>query len=952
LAGTLWPESEESRALQNLRDDLMRLRKALGLEAHRIESPTRDSLSLDLEGADVDLLEFDRGTKEGAEEELRRVVELYAGPLLEGCYEEWVSSERSLRAEQYLQALETLSEADARKGDFSSAVRFARLAESLDPLRDSTSRRLMSALAAAGDPAAAVEVYRRLRSSLLQELGAEPDPETTRLFYEIRGRGREVTTRGGVAEAGRVSALSVRAPAPSSATRPPRSLTRLIGREDAIRSIRSSLSECRLATLTGSGGVGKTRLATEIAKIAGSDFEGGAVWVDLAPLTDSSLVLPAIAAALGHGEKEAIGAELLSARINEMAGDGRLLMILDNCEQIVDAVASATEGLLQTCPSVTVLATSRERLGIPGETVWRVPSLLTPAPAALPENSPEALESMLQFSATRLFLERAIAARPGYSPADRDEVEAICSICRRLDGIPLAIELAAARVAMLAPGQIAERLDDRFALLTAGARTAMPRHKTLHALIDWSYALLTDDERALLHRLSVFVDGWTLEAAEAVFTGPLARTLDTLTSLADKSLVVVEEGSNGLRYRMLETIRDYSLEKLQEAGEEDAARNAHLAWSVQVARELSPELDGNGSEHALHQIESEMGNFRAALSWAQKPAAPFEFYLEMVALLWPYWRGHGSLYEGCVHIQTAIDRSDESDGVVRKRLLNGAWELSREFQNQRSRVLARSVPELEAEEKWSEDYERVRTALEGALAVQSRLGQRPERVLTLRCLAAVCDRQGDRISAMRYLEQATDIARELENRIYLALTLHEWGCVYIYDADYERARHLLNEAYALMRQAGGEHALGFAGNNLAQACFRLGDVDLARQLYWRGLLLFMEAQRWEGCSFGPNMDGIVWSLEGLGLTRIDKPDSALAVQLLGAAEGLRLQELEHPMYRWDQAVEAHSAILGDDAFHRALAKGRELSVEQALDQLKAVSPQDEFNVADWEAGRK
>jgi predicted ATPase/DNA-binding SARP family transcriptional activator len=538
LAGTLWPESSGSQALHNLRDDLVHLRKALGPESGRLQSPTRDSLRLDLAGAAVDVLQFDAALQAGDEESLRRAVALSTGPLLEGCLEEWAFSERTTRAEQYLTALETLAERAAGRGDHPEAIRHLRRAEALDPLRDSLPRRLMTSLAAAGDPAAAIQTYRDFRIRLQEELATAPDEATTRLFHEIRAAARLPGRRGDRATGRRGEpappALSWAAPPVSPSPYPPvtpapRPLTSLIGREQELAEVRAALEQGRLVTLVGGGGVGKTRLALEVALQAGDESPGGAAWVELAALAEGALVLPSVAAALGLRDEGGAGdAEALTQRLVARLADGAPLLALDNCEHLLDAVASVVQILLQRCPDLRVLATSRQRLGLPGEVTWRVPSLSVPAAegvgcwgvealGAAPNTlTPQHLNTLLQSAAVRLFVERAAAVHPGFRLTSSAGAAAVGQICRRLDGIPLAIELAAARVTVLPVAQIAARLDDRFKLLTRGARGALPRHQTLRALIDWSYDSLPEAEAALLRRLSVFAGGWTLEAAEAV----------------------------------------------------------------------------------------------------------------------------------------------------------------------------------------------------------------------------------------------------------------------------------------------------------------------------------------------------------------------------------------------------------------------------------------------------
>jgi predicted ATPase len=373
----------------------------------------------------------------------------------------------------------------------------------------------------------------------------------------------------------------------------PLPLTSFVGREPELAEVARLLGAARLLTLTGAGGVGKTRLAVQVAANVLDNYPAGAWFVDLAPLADPALVTPTAAGVLNI--RETPGQPLL-ATLAEALRPRRLLLILDNCEHLVAAAVELAARLLQTCPELRVLATSREALGVSGATTYRVPSLRLPDPQHVPD-----LPRLPQYEAVRLFMDRALAVQPSFQVTNVN-APALVELCVRLDGIPLAIELAAARVRVLSLEQIAARLDDRFRLLTGGSRTALPRQQTLRALIDWSYDLLTSGERRLLGRLAVFAGGWTLEAAEAVCAGAGVdepEVLDLLTRLVDKSVVLYEEpsaggASDGARYRLLETLRQYAGEKLRAAGDPEATEPARrrLGYFLALAERAEPELKG------------------------------------------------------------------------------------------------------------------------------------------------------------------------------------------------------------------------------------------------------------------------------------------------------------------------------------------------------------------------
>lgn len=880
LAGTLWPTSEERQALENLRHDLVVLRKALGAE--RIRAPSRDGLVLDLTDASCDASDFDAAIEKGDDGSLRRALDLYKGPLLEGCQTEWIFADRESRAEQCLNACETLARRAAEQGEHDMAVQLLRRAEGMDSLRDSVARHLMESLVAIGEPGLATQAYRNLRRRLLEELNTSPDGATTRLFQQIRS---------GVRAPSRVPE---RRPT-GSLRRPPQPLSSLIGRTNELAEVRELLGLNRLVTLVGAGGIGKTRIALQVASAIEREFVGDVAWVELANLTEGGQILPAIATALGISEEPQADGDAMIQRILSRVAEGHFLLAVDNCEHLMDEAAAVVETLLTSTSELRVLATSRQRFGIPGEVAWRVPSLAVPDPD----------EPSMEFSAVQLFMDRARGARQGFKVSSDDDVAAVCTICKKLDGIPLALELAAARIGSLTPTQIAARLDDRFALLTSGARTAVPRQKTLRALIEWSYDLLDDDERNLLRHLAVFSGGWTLEAAEAVG----GEVLDTLASLADKSLVVAEESADGIRYRMLETIREYTAERLRESGEEDRTRDDHLSYYLEFAKGAAPGLR-HASVEALASVGAENGNLHAALSWARSKSPP-DSYGRLVADLWPYWQRHGSLFEGSAHVQAALDSCPETE---RSELLKGAYALARVLHDEHSDLVARLNPSLGAPALWRENYLDTVAALERTLAIQRKLGQKADMIVTMRCLGSLAEDAGDRDGSLVIRKEALAIARELGSRVFQALTLHEFGCVLYRLGDFEGSSKVLSEALDLFMQPGGEFGIGFTCNNLGMARLRVGDRKRSAELHRQALAYFLPMSFW---------NDILWSLAGLSRAGLTDADALQAAQLLGAASEVRkTQAINVGLY--DEAVAAVRALLGEATFNREFEFGASL----------------------------
>jgi predicted ATPase len=446
----------------------------------------------------------------------------------------------------------------------------------------------------------------------------------------------------------------------------PTHLTSFVGRGQEVSEARRLLARARLLTLTGAGGVGKTRLALQVATEVVGDYPGGAWFVDLAPLHDAAFVPTAIASVLAAKEEPA--RPLIETLVDVLGGQS-VLLLLDNCEHLVAACAELADRLLHACPGLRVLATSREALHIAGETTWRVPSLL------LPEASLSSPEQVQASPAVHLFVERAAAVQPRFR-LDEHNAGAVAAICRRLDGIPLAIELAAARSSVLSPEQIAARLVDRFAVLVTGSRTAPARQQTLRATIQWSYDLLTPAERRLLERLAVFAGGWTLEAAEAVCASdeiaPEA-TLDLLSGLVGKSLVQAEPQANGtIRYRLLETVRQYAEGKLADSGEAAALRVRHRDYHLALAGDAVDGLSGPDQVEWLERLEAEHDNLRAALAWCQADPNGADQEERLAGALGRFWRDRGYNREGFAWLMHAVRRRPGAVSGGRGRALNWA----------------------------------------------------------------------------------------------------------------------------------------------------------------------------------------------------------------------------------------------------------------------------------------
>jgi predicted ATPase/DNA-binding SARP family transcriptional activator len=690
LIDELWeshPPDGAGNALQAL---VSRLRRAL--PDGRVESRP-GGYRLAVERDQVDVFRFETLAGEGrallaagdpgsAGATLREALRLWRGPALADAGESETVRAAVVRLEELrLAATEARIDADLRLGGPGVAPGLVAELEGLlaaHPVRETLSGLLMRALAAAGRRGAALEVYERVRERLADELGADPSAELVALHLEILRTG-EVTgatpssdgaaggrTAGGLEVGGEGSGGSS---VSERRTNLRAELTSFVGRESDLERVGALLGEHRLVTLTGPGGAGKTRLAVEAARGALGAVSGGVWLAELAPVADPGEVAPTVLGAFGLREQallysgRAIGgaggrgteADSLERLVAALA-TRQALLVLDNCEHLVEAAATLADRVLAECPGMRILATSREPLNINGETLWPV------GPLELP---PDRGAGVAAYASVALFEQRARAVSPGFSVTAAN-AEAVHRICRALDGMPLAIELAAARMRSMTAEQVAARLDDRFRLLTGGSRTALPRHQTLRAVVDWSWDLLDDGERALLRRLSVFAGGGTLEGAEQVCAGAGVATedvFDLLAALVDKSLMIVRHTQDGPRYRMLEIIRAYAVERLAEAGETEEVRRRHAAYFLRMAEAGQHALLGGGQLEWLRRLSAEQDNLHAAVRGAVA-ARDAETAAGLIGASGMYWWLRGLKVEGgdlAVDILGLIDELTDAE---------------------------------------------------------------------------------------------------------------------------------------------------------------------------------------------------------------------------------------------------------------------------------------------------
>jgi len=550
--------------------------------------------------------------------------------------------------------------------------------------------------------------------------------------------------------------------------------------------IKRLLGTTRLLTLTGAGGCGKTRLALEVAADVLEDSKEEVSWVELAALSKSAFVPQAVAAALDVLEQP--GRELIETLTDHLRPKA-LLLLLDNCEHLLESCAHLAERLLQACPYMRILVTSRESLGIAGELIYRVPSLALPNPWHIQKP-----EDLMRYESARLLVERATLNQPEFV-LTQSNAPAIVQVCHRLDGIPLAIELAAARVRVLTVEQIAERLNDRFRLLTGGSRTVLSRHRTLRAAMDWSYDLLPQKERTILHRLSVFAGGCTLDAAEIVCSGKSIQgheVLDLLAQLADKSLVVVETQSGEARYRLLETVRQYGRDRLEETEEAADVRRRHLDWYLGLAERAEPELRGPAQGIWLKRLETEHDNLRAALEWTKVETDCAEAGLRLAGALYRFWFLHGHWSEGRGWLEGALSATNDPAVPALPKALRGAAQLA-----------------------WRQGDDGRATALaEKGLAVSRELGDREE-IAWHHLALGTAVLQSDTGRAKALFENSLALSGELGDKWRVSMALAQLGFVARYEGDYEQAAAHYEKSHALSREVGDQWLIAHALRGLA-----------------------------------------------------------------------------------------------------------------------------------------
>src|SRR5215207_7253833 len=910
LMDLLWPNLGPEAAANNLR-------RALHFARRTLESaPAPASRYLCFQGelvvfcpssllwVDVEAFKFAaaRARRSRDPTAYRAAVDLYGGDLLpEDRYEAWTEERREGLRLIYLSLLVELAGLYEEREEFGPAVESLRQVVAAEPRHEEAHASLMRLYIRSGQRHQALRQYERLRQALRQGLSVEPNEDTQRLYEEIVA-GCTPTTEPSPADSTPEEQITF-----GGRHNLPTLRTSFVGRERELVELKRLLSMTQLLTLTGAGGSGKTRLALEVARELIGVYRDGVWLVELAGLAEGELVPQTVAEALKIREQPN---RLLTEILVNSLGARQMLLVLDNCEHLIDTCAQLTDTLLNSCPRLRVLATSREPLNVAGEVTWRMPSLSVPDTDRLPRAG-----ELTRYDAVRLFLNRAQLQQPSFGLTPENALS-VAEVSRKLEGIPLAIELAAARIRTLSVGQISARLSDSLKLLTGGSRTTTRRQRTLRGALDWSYELLSEPEQTLFGRLSVFAGGWELKAAEAVGAGGdigKGDVLDLLSRLGDKSLVETQAaGEDGARFRMLEPARQYAQERLEESGEAAAARSRHAAFFLALAEKAQSE-QGPRQGAWLEQLEREHDNLRAALSWSldaedAEHEERTELGLRLATALATarFWNAYGPR-EGLEWLERGLAKNSMSSTSVRIMALSEAGHIATS-QN---------------------DYQKAVALLEEDFALCKEVGDEAGTTFALNNLLYAAYHRGDHEHAETIGRQAECLLQEVTDRHATANLLHVLGIIEVGSRrNHERAIELVEKSLNLYQELGDMRGIAQSFTMMWVSALQQGKYQWAATLLKKDLRVLQELRDKVGTSY---------ALLGSAVVATSEEQPACAARLWGAAEALReviglpLTPFARAMCRYESHLAAARSQLDEEAWEAAWAEGRQMTPEQAVE---------------------
>lgn len=915
VAGMFWPDASEKKARAYLRHELWVIRKALS-SVSQVEYLIADDINISFNVSaeywlDVAVIRNLSGS--ASVRELMNALTMFGGELLPGIYDDWITQEREHLQTVFEQKMAHLMELLEKEKCWKDILEWAERWISLGHGPEAAYRYLMTAYDSLGDRSKVASTYKRCVQAL-RELDLDPSEQTRSLAFK------------------RTFNLNIPIP-----------LTSFIGREKELKEVAGLFSKSRLITLTGSGGVGKTRLSIQVVADVLDKFPDGIWFLDLAPLSDPSLVPSTLANLLGLRESGDTNLSVTKLIINYFRSR-TALVIFDNCEHLIESCAQLVHSLLTSCEDLSVLATSREALRVSGEIPYRVPSLeLSGA------DIESAIDTLPAIESVRLFIDRARVSSPGFAITSQNAL-VVYQICQRLDGIPLAIELAATRVNVLTVEQILKRLDDRFNLLSNGLRSVLLRHQTLRSTIDWSYDLLPDKERMLFKRLAIFAGGWTLEAAEAVCNRDgieAAQVLGILSQLVNKSLVLIETIEGEARFRFLETIRQYAHQKLLEAGDVEAIRDKHLAYFVKLAEQAKPQLRSVQQLAWLDRLDAECDNIRTALNWAQERGAIAEG-LRLATDLELFWGWRAYQHELSIALENLLARPLPADQIQvfargHRVLGNMQWELGDKIsalthvqESERLCLLLgpESMVDLADARSQLIYFAQEANANEPILALQKynehlklvqETGDQRRIANTIFYIGINLERSGDFIGARQALEQSLRLMRKCGDMIGTTGPHRSLALLALEEGNYAEARTQLEENLHFLRQARLNINIDIPLWGLAVTAIREGDYVRAKEWYTECLLFDQQIglpRQLAECLIG-----------FAGIASAEKRFER-AAQLLGASEA-KVEAREIPLENVDQIeLKRLTAVLReelvDGRFEAFVAQGRAMTMEQVI----------------------
>jgi predicted ATPase/DNA-binding SARP family transcriptional activator len=967
LSALFWPDYEQAKAFSNLRRTIWEIHQAIG-ESWLIADRESVQLNPDAE-INLDVARFQSLLSQGRQQSdlalriplLVESTKLYRNHFLTGfslkdayLFNEWAFAESEELRRELADALTMLVEGHCELNQTESAIPYARRLITLDPLNESAHRQLMEVYMQAGQHSAALKQYQTCEQIMRKELGLDPQPETRALSKKIRkGELKPVQIK---------KQIEIIAPKHNL----PLKLSTFIGREKEQDEVINLVAKNRLVTLAGVGGIGKTRLSLQVGQKLLNDYSNGVWFATLDSLSDPTLVPGTVASVFDIRESPD---RLIIERLMETLRGKTTLLILDNCEHLLDACVQLITSLLQSCPNLKILTTSRETLNIDGEAIYYLP------PLSIPEHINTSVEKLTEYESIQLFTERAALTLSSFS-LTKENAEPVVDICHRLDGIPLAIELAAAHVNILQVEEISKQIHDSLALLANGGRATLPRHQTLQASMDWSWGLLTESEQTFMRQLSVFAGGWTLESAQAVCEGD---ALNLIRALVKKSLIMVIQKSEGeTRYHFHEIVRKYASEKLVKSGEEENTRTQHLKYFLELSEQIEPGLHGPQQVEWFARMINERDNVRAALEQSAKTDIEAGLYLlGRLEELWesfdlregarwltefiqkseskdfPHARAKALLAQGwlliwfqqfaladaagreCLELfRACADKQGEVDALL---LLSNAWDYQDgpaeelEF-NQQALTLAQSLGD-----KWRQskallyrgphhrDDQRTFADWEEALALFREVGDWRELTDLLGLAGFFRVLNGDIDLAQKYLDEATRLQPLSSKAIIGENAKTAKSLIALMRGDYEQARTLLQEILTRAEELGNRMDYLWARVRLGYVTLREGNLTEAHRFFAESARDFQKDE---------NHSGIVFALEGMAslYIAVEKPEGA--ARLVGLADAVR-KTINDTRPNLEQAdvdniIAACLAKMGEVAFSDAYDEGQGMTLDEAV----------------------